>query len=131
MNLKIANQQSLNTNPSMQPNQNPTIGQLSKKRAPRKRFASFDAAALQMKERRSVYIALARKAAIELAMSSPDGTVTIDDVRKQCPPPEEVDPRVMGAVFTERGVWEFQNFERSVRSTCHHRPIQRFKLIGH
>lgn len=57
------------------------------------------------------------------------GTATIDDVRDICPPPEDVDPRVMGAVF-KRTEFECIGHRRSVRKTCHGRPIGVFRLRG-
>lgn len=53
--------------------------------------------------------------------------VTIDDVRRVCPPPSHVDPRVMGAVF-QRKKWEYVGATSSVRSTCHKRPVGQWKL---
>ncbi|MBP0492200.1 hypothetical protein [Roseomonas indoligenes] len=56
-------------------------------------------------------------------------TVTINDVRAKCPPPEDVDPRVMGAVFQAKD-WELLRHERSSRKTCHSRPVGVFRLRG-
>jgi len=53
--------------------------------------------------------------------------VTIDDVRALCPPPPDVDPRVMGAVFT-RSEWESVGYQRSARRECHNRPVGVFRL---
>jgi len=53
--------------------------------------------------------------------------VTIDDVRRICPPPKHVDPRVMGAVF-ERKKWSYLGATASVRSTCHKRPVGQWQL---
>ncbi|PPC84760.1 MAG: hypothetical protein CTY35_00115 [Methylotenera sp.] len=125
----ISNNKTLSTGQSIQTELN--SGRLSKKRAPRKRFASFDEAALAMRQHRSLYIAMARKSAIEIASARADRSVTIDDVRELCPPPDDIDPRVMGAIFTEKGVWESMGYVKSTRKTCHHRPIQRFQLLGH
>ena len=84
---------------------------------------------LRLSHVRATYLSAARKAAMKIAAGSIDGTVTIDDVRDVCPPPNNIDPRVMGAVFMEKGVWQKLGWENSVRPACHHRPIQRFKLI--
>jgi len=81
-----------------------------------------------LKSRRAGFISMARKAAVQIASKHPDRLVTIDDVRDKCPPPEGIDPRVMGAVFSERDTWEFVSFTRSARRACHHRPIQIFRL---
>jgi hypothetical protein len=48
-------------------------------------------------------------------------------VRAICPPPDDVDPRVMGAVF-KRSEWELIRHQRSTRSTCHNRPVGVFRL---
>src|SRR5262245_46110632 len=53
--------------------------------------------------------------------------VTIDDVRELCPPPRDVDGRVMGAVFT-RKEWQRVGYQASTRGTCYHRPVTVFKL---
>lgn len=53
--------------------------------------------------------------------------VTIDDVRDGCPPPENIDPRVMGAVFTRKH-WVLIRRTRSKRRACHNRPIGVFVL---
>lgn len=54
-------------------------------------------------------------------------SVTIDDVRAVLPPPEGVDPRVMGAVF-KASEFESVGWTTSKRKECHKRPIQRFRL---
>lgn len=53
--------------------------------------------------------------------------VTVNDIRKACPPPEDVDPRVMGAIFAPS---EFESLGavRSDRTECHGRDIKRFRL---
>jgi hypothetical protein len=77
---------------------------------------------------RADWLAQARAAAELLGQKM--ACVTVDDVRKVCPPPPDVDPRVMGAIFKtgKRGPWIKVDGERSVRRTCHHRPIARFRL---
>jgi hypothetical protein len=71
------------------------------------------------------WLATARDAARRIAREN--GTVTIDEVREFCPPPDGVDPRVMGAVMQPR---EFQliKFVESRRKACHGRHIGLFKL---
>ena len=67
----------------------------------------------------------ARAVARDLARKN--GSVTIDQVRVQCPPPHGIDPRIMGAVFTRKHfvapVWV-----DSKRKECHFRPIRVFQL---
>lgn len=55
------------------------------------------------------------------------GEVTIDDVRRLCPPPESIDPRVMGGVF-KKSEWKLIRHQPSTRATCHHRLVAVFKL---
>ena len=71
------------------------------------------------------WLASARAAARRIAREK--GTVTIAEVRECCPPPADVDPRVMGAVMQPR---EFQliKFVESRRKACHGRHIGLFKL---
>lgn len=57
--------------------------------------------------------------------------VTINDVRRSGPPiPENVDPRVAGAVFRCRETWEFLGYGPSNRRVSHGRPVARFRLVG-
>lgn len=76
-------------------------------------------------ERRGDYLALARAAARMLAHKN--GTVTVDDVRAICPPPDGVDGRVCGAIFAGRE-FERVGFVNSQRKTCHGRPLSVFQL---
>lgn len=55
------------------------------------------------------------------------GSVNINQVRAECPPPDGIDPRVLGAVFT-KAEFECVGFINSDRRTCHGRPIREFKL---
>jgi len=74
---------------------------------------------------RSEWISRARYAARQIAIKR--GFVTSDDVWKECPPPAEIDPRVMGAVFKTE---EFSQvgFVKSTRTVCHKRPIGQWVL---
>lgn len=74
---------------------------------------------------REEWLAEARGAARQLAQRNTE--ITIDDVRAVCPPPDSVDGRVMGGVFT-RKEWECIGYKRSERKTCHGRPIGIFAL---
>jgi hypothetical protein len=75
---------------------------------------------------KSAYLAKARAAAEKLyrARGTP---ISVDDVRVFCPPPANLDPRIMGAIF-QRTVWRRAGYVASVRDTCHHRPIAAFEL---
>jgi hypothetical protein len=74
-------------------------------------------------ERRAEYLEAARHAAWMLFWRF-QAPVTVDDVRHVCPPPEDIDPRVMGAVFVN---WIPVGWTNSRRRTCHGRPIRRFR----
>lgn len=71
------------------------------------------------------YLAEARSAARRLLETRP--SITVNDVREVCPPPPDIDGRVMGAIFRHRDFEAVDNV-RSDRSTCHHREIKRFAL---
>lgn len=51
--------------------------------------------------------------------------VTIDDVREVCPPPDHVNPAIMGRVFLREFGWEPVSYRRSKRG--HHRAIAVFR----
>lgn len=54
-------------------------------------------------------------------------TITVNDIRDILPPPRDVDPRVMGAIFKCKS-WEKVGYISSNRaSICHGRPIAVFK----
>jgi hypothetical protein len=72
---------------------------------------------------RAEWLADARTAAVRLYWSL-NRPITVDDVRRECPPPRCVDPRVMGAVFSG---WTPVGFTNSRRKTCHGRPIRLFQ----
>lgn len=71
---------------------------------------------------RAEWLAVARESAYQLGQR---GRVTIDDVRLVCPPPSDVDPRVMGAVF-EHAKWEKTGYISSTRG--HGRAVAIFSL---
>lgn len=71
------------------------------------------------------YLEAARRAARELCRAQ--GSCTVDDVRRVWPPPKDIDPRIMGAIFRIH-MFEKVGYENSGRRDCHARPIARFKL---
>ena len=86
---------------------------------------SKDEAIDLLEKYRREFLYLARGIARRLAA---DGrAITVDDVRKVCPPPDNIDPRVMGAVFRQAD-WEPTGFVNSARKTCHKRPVRLFVL---
>lgn len=75
------------------------------------------------------YLSAARDAARKLL--SERQSITINDVRDICPPPSDIDPRVMGAVFRHADFEATGEFVLSSRTTCHRRPIQKFRLTNY
>ena len=75
---------------------------------------------------RESFLAEARSVAKSLVAKK--GLVTVNDVRDICPPPEHIDPRVMGAIFRTglKSEWEMVGYIASARA--HARPIGQFKL---
>lgn len=71
------------------------------------------------------YLTRARTLATQLCLRN--GSCTIDDVRERLPPPPNVDPRVMGAVFTSK-LFVKLGYVNSGRRECHARPIAKFGL---
>lgn len=90
-------------------------------------FPDKTSAMIALERVRADYIAKARGAA--LLLGSGGRTVTVDDVRRVCPPPKEIDGRVMGVIFN-RSDWEPAGFVNSGRRTCHNRPIRLFRRRG-
>ena len=81
--------------------------------------------ALEALERaRAEYLIQARACAYRLAKLKK--VITINDVREVCPPPSEVDPRVMGAVFNTED-WEPIGFHLSARA--HGRMVRKWGLV--
>ena len=76
---------------------------------------------------RGDWLTEAREVARRLAAEN--GEVTINDVRAICPPPKEIDGRVMGAVFTRKDFIRI-GFQNSDRKECHGRPVCIFALKG-
>jgi hypothetical protein len=71
---------------------------------------------------REDYLAEARLAAESLANRK--GVITVNDVREVCPPPANIDPRVMGAIFMSKS-WQKVGYMSSSRA--HMRPIAMFE----
>lgn len=91
------------------------------------RTGTRESALKLLEETRQNYLIDARTAAERIAADG-DGTCTVDQVREVCPPPADIDGRVMGAVFNTRD-WEHHGYERSSRGVCHKRPISRFRYL--
>jgi hypothetical protein len=78
----------------------------------------------RLEAKRAEWLSGARAVARQLGRKGP---TNINDVRRLCPLPPGVDPRVMGAVFN-KSEWVCVGYKRSSRSTCHNRPIGTFVL---
>lgn len=90
-------------------------------------LATRDDALDALEAARADYLARARHEAVLLWRAQ--GRVTVDDVRAVCPPPPDIDPRVMGAIFCG-AEWRAVGHRQSRRRTCHRRPIQVFVYVG-
>lgn len=56
------------------------------------------------------------------------GEVCADDVWFGCPPPTDVDGRVLGGVFYPPSMWEKIGYKPTIRRGAHGRPIARWRL---
>lgn len=77
----------------------------------------------------SEWLDRARDAITQLSKSRPDGIVSSDDVWDICPPPPEVEPRAMGAIWQPRGRWQKVGFVVSRRALNHKRPIMQWRYL--
>lgn len=64
---------------------------------------------------------------IALRLGQGGRSLTVDMIRAECPPPADIDPRVMGSIFT-RKLWESCGYIPGGRQESHGRPICVFKL---
>jgi len=78
-------------------------------------------------EHRAEWLARARAVARQLGQGG--RVVTVNDVRALCPPPPNVDPRVMGGIFSGKD-WELLDYARTNRRACHGRAVGLFRLRG-
>lgn len=72
---------------------------------------------------RAAWLADARAVAWQLGEGG--RPVCVDDVRRLCPPPQDADPRVMGAIMY-RPAWVRVGDRNSGRKTCHKRRVSMF-----
>lgn len=72
------------------------------------------------------YVEAARNVALRLLQAQP--TICIDDVRAVLPPPDNVDPRVMGAVFNSKLFRKvgYTQGQACGREAYHTRPVALF-----
>lgn len=87
-------------------------------------FETAEDAHEAMEAAQKTWMQRARAEAYRLGLRGP---VTVDDVRKVCPPPGTADPRIMGAIFSTKE-WVSIGYRKSTRKTCHKRPIAVFEL---
>lgn len=87
------------------------------------KFNTKDEALDALEQARWEYLIKARSVAHKLAKKKKE--ITINDVREVCPPPPDVDPKVMGAVFKTKD-WEPTGFHISKRA--HSRMIRTWRL---
>lgn len=79
-----------------------------------------------LEQARAEYIAEARSVAASICEIG--ASITVNDVRRLCPPPGGIDPRVMGAVL-RKPQWASLGYVGSKRKTCHGRPVSRFQRM--
>lgn len=75
---------------------------------------------------RDEYLAWARRYVLTLGARFPHRLFTVNDVRDKHPPPEGVDPRIMGRIFTSDH-WVKVDYVPSGRAVNNNRPIARFR----
>ena len=89
-----------------------------------------DKALDMLEEKRHEWIALARKTAFSLLKTrivrGDNATITSDDLWALCPPPPEINPKAMGAVF--RSGFKAIGYVSSKRKQAHARPIRVWTL---
>lgn len=81
-----------------------------------------------LEKRRWAYIKRAREFAVDFARRW--GVVSINNVREGCPPPADVPPAALGAVFKERNVWQVVSFCLAEHPAAHARVVRVYKLKG-
>lgn len=100
------------------------MGGLEKYLARLERQELQDALERQEYERRKAeFLAEARHEAMLIAKRK--GRVTVDDVRERWPPPGDLDPRIMGAIFAGP-MWKRVEYVVGTRGASHKRPISVF-----
>ena len=87
-----------------------------------------DEALALLEATRKTYLIEARVAAVKVAIDL-RRPITVNDVRKIAPPPEEIDGRVMGSVFKGKDS-PFEPVGYTASERAHARPIMRFRYTG-
>ena len=86
-----------------------------------------DAALDHLAETHEEYFTRAQKWAI--AYAKLNGSVTVDDVYRACPPPADTDGRVMGSVMRCKAL-RAGEYVPTTRASSHGRPVRRFYPPG-
>lgn len=76
-------------------------------------------------QKRAELLTYARWVAVKLAFER--GTITIDDVREIVKLPDDINPKVFGAVF-KTPEFELVGYTKSTRTIAHQRPIGMYRL---
>lgn len=87
-----------------------------------------DEALIMLEEKRSEYISHARRHAHSILRRKEQrgehpATVTSDDIWAIFPPPPDINPKVMGAIFSKSSGLEKIGYQQSKRKEAHARPI--------
>lgn len=91
-------------------------------------FETKDEALMALEIARSEWLAKARLCARQIARSGIP--ITVNDVRKVAPElPDNVDPRVYGALFNTPD-WQCLGYVKSARRVSHGRPVAQFRLVA-
>ena len=81
-----------------------------------------------LEKKRHEWIAEARSFAIQLlnirGNKNDEPIITSDDIWANCPPPSDINPKVMGAVFRKNAGFKPIGYIQSKRKEAHGRPIR-------
>jgi hypothetical protein len=83
---------------------------------------------LQHERTKAAYLYLARRLAVKIAHET--GQVTINEVRKQLPPPDGMHPSVLGAVFRNKMFEHTGRYTTADHVASHARKVGIYKVKG-
>lgn len=83
-----------------------------------------------LESRRANYVIRARAAAADIYARTGGQPISVDDIRAECPPPAEIDGRVMGSILRPREGWRFDGMVKSERGLNHGKWIAKFVRRG-
>lgn len=87
-----------------------------------------DSIAIKQTQDHAAWLARAKVLAIQISLER--GFVSSDDIWNGAPPPDNADPRVMGALWRPRKDWLPVGYIPSTRRECHYRPIRQWTYVG-